>query len=150
MSRQDLTEQLHEAVDSILRKHDADVFEGYWELAKRALTGHPVRQFYIRVEEDYGNVAVLTDDAVADIEGDDKNERGHFGFHRISALSDVELYKERVPTIPDSDGAELVIVVNTMSSTAFGLYWVAKTEQESEYLLEFGRALVALLGGSSG
>lgn len=148
MSGQDLTEQLHKAVDSIVVEHDLEVLEEYWELAKHTLTGHPVRRFYARGEEGYANVAILTDGVVADIEGDDTDDQGHFAVCRISALSDVGFYKDQVPTVPDSDGAELVIVANTPADH-LDFYWIAKTEQEAEYLLDFGRSLVALIGGSS-
>ena len=148
MARQDLTEQLHKVVDSILSEHDLEVLEGYWELAKHTLTGHPVRRFYVRTEGGYGNVAILTDSVVADIDGDDTDEQGHFAVCRISALSDIGFYKEQVPTVPDSDGAELVIVANTPGDH-LEFYWIAKTEQEAEYLLEFGRSLLALIGGKS-
>ena len=148
MSRQDLTEQLHNVVDSILSEHDLEVLEEYWELAELALRGHPVRRFYVRTEGGCGNVAILTDSVVADIDGDDTDEQGHFAVCRISALSDIGFYKEQVPTVPDSDGAELVIVANTPGDH-LEFYWIAKTEQEAEYLLEFGRSLLALIGGKS-
>ena len=148
MSRQDLTEQLHKLVDSILVEHDLDVFEEYWGLAKQALSGHPVHRFYVQTEEGYANVAILTDGVVADIEGDDTEDEGFFTVYRINSLSRVGFYKEQVPTVPDSDGAELVIVANTPGDH-LEFYWIAKTEQEAEYLLEFGRSLLALIGGKS-
>ena len=150
MSGQDLTEQLHKAVDSIVVEHDLEVLEEYWELAKHTLTGHPVRRFYARGEEDYANVAILTDGVVADIEGDDTEDEGFLTVYRISSLSRVGFYKEQVPTVPDSDDAELVVTVHITGISDLELYWIAKTEPEAEHLLEFGRALVAQLGDSNG
>ena len=149
MSRQDLTEQLHKLVDSILVEHDLDVFEEYWGLAKQALSGHPVHRFYVQTEEGYANVAILTDGVVADIEGDDTEDEGFFTVYRINSLSRVGFYKEQVPTVPDSEEAELVMTVHITGISDLELYWIAKTEREAEYLLEFGRTLVALLVDSS-
>ena len=149
LARQDFTEQLHKVVASIVVEHDLDVLEKHWGLARQALSGHPVRRFYVRAEEGYANVAILTDGVVADIEGDDTEEEGHFTVYKITSLSRVGFYKEQVPTVPDSEEAELVMTVHITGISDLELYWIAKTEQEAEHLLEFGRTLVDLLVDSS-
>ena len=150
MAGQDFSEKLHKMVDSILSEHDLEVLEEYWELAKQALSGHPVRRFYVHTDDRYFNVAVLTDSIVADIEGDDREDEGSFAVYRVNSLSRVGFYREQVPTVPDSGEAELVLTVHITGISDLELYWMAKTEPEAEHLLNFGGALVAQLGNSNG
>ena len=150
MSEQDLTEQLHRVVDSISSEHDLEVLEEYWELARHALKGRPIRRFYVQAEKGYANVAILTDGVVADIEGDDREDEGSFAVYRINSLSRVGFYREQVPTVPDSGEAELVMTVHVTGISDLELYWIAKTEPEAEHLLDFGGALVAQLGDNNG
>ena len=149
MSGQDLTGQLHGVVNSISSEHDLRVLKEYWELAEHALKGQPVRQFYVRAEEGYANVAILTDGVVVDIEGDDTEDEGSFAGYNINSLTRVGFYREQVPTVPDSEEAELVVTVHITGISDLELYWIAKTEREAEYLLDFGSNLMALLASSS-
>ena len=150
MAGRDVSEQLSEKVDSILEEYDLDVLSGYWNLAKSVLTGHAVRRFYVQAGEGYGNIAILTDGMVVDVVGDEQDDEGYVAVHRISAFSGIDFYEEQVPTVPGSDDAELVVVTNTVGSDTLGLHWIATDEEESEYLLRFGRALVTSLADRGG
>ena len=150
VASKDVSEQLNKNVDSILEEYDLEVLSGYWDLAKRVLPGHTTRRFYVQAQEGYGNIAILTDDVVADVIGDDREDEGHVAVHRISAFSGIDFYKEQVPTVPGSDEAELVIVANAAGSDTLGLHWMANTDEEAKHLLEFGRSLMTSLAGSAG
>ena len=78
-----------------------------------------------------------------------RKKRAFSTVYKINSLSRVGFYKEQVPTVPDSEEAELVMTVHITGISDIELYWIAKTEQEAEHLLEFGRTLVALLVDSS-
>ena len=147
VANKDVSEQLNNKVDSILKEYSLDVLSDYWDLGKRVLAGHSISRFYVQAEEGYGNIAILTDDVVADIVGDDQDDQGHIAVHRISAFSGIDFYQEEVPTVPESGEAELVVVTNIAGSDVLGPYWIATTEEEAKHLLEFGRSLVTLLTG---
>ena len=148
MASKDVSEQLHKKVASIKEEYDLEVLSDYWDLGKRVLAGHSIRQFYVQAEADYGNVAVLTAGVVCDIVGNDQDDQGYVAVHRISAFSGVDFYEEQVPTVPGSEDAELVVVTDIAGNDELGPYWVATTPEEAGHLLQFGRSLVALLAGS--
>ena len=150
MATVDLTKQLHEAADDIASEDGYDVFEAYWELAKPLLNGLKVSCFYVREEEDYTNVGILAGEVVIDIEAIEDDDRGHISVYRIDAISSVSFYEDPVPTVPDSDNAELVVTANSMQGNELLVYWMAHDEDDASALLTFGSTLVKLLSVTRG
>ena len=142
-----LTEHLHEAIDDILDENDGVVFDSYWELAKPLFEGLRVHGFYVRAEEHYTNVGILAGGVVIDIEAVEDDEQGFVSVYTIDAISGVSFYEDSVPTVPDSENAELVMVANSKHSSEILVYWMAYTEEDAQHLAEFGKALITLFPG---
>ena len=63
------TEQLNSVVERNLEEYALDTLEDYWDLSREIIDELPVRGFYVHAEPGYGNVAILTDDLIVDIQG---------------------------------------------------------------------------------
>ncbi len=150
MATIDLTEQLHKTADEIANEDGYDVFEAYWELAKTLLDGLKVSCFYVREEENYTNVGILAGKVVIDMEAIEDDDRGHISVYRIDAISSFSFYEDPVPTVPDSENAELVVTANSMQGSELLVYWIAYDEDDASALLNFGSALVKLLSVTRG
>lgn len=142
MAGRDYTEQLNSVVESILEEYGLDTFKDYWNLSRAVIGNLQVRRFYVQAEPGYGNVAILTDDLLIDIEGENDEPPGSLSLHRISSISGVEFFDGPVADIPDTEEAQLVILAYAAGSEIVDLHWVAETEEEMSYLLLFGKALV--------
>lgn len=144
MAEPDYTEQLNSVIESVLEEHGLDTFEEYWNLAQEVLEDMPIRRFYVHAESGYGNVAVLTDSLLIDIDGDkdEEDSSGIFTITPIKTIGEVRFHEGSVPTIPASSDAELLLFVSVFGDTDIGRYWIADTEQERDYLVLFGKALI--------
>lgn len=144
MANSDLAKRLYEDIDDITEDDDCEVFSSYWELAKPLIDSLKVHKFYVRAEEGYTNVGILAGGVVIDIEAIEDDEQGFISVYRIDAISGVSFYEDSVPSVPDSDEAELVVVANSAHSNELLLYWMAHNQEDAKRLAEFGRALASL------
>ena len=64
-------------------------------------------------------------------------------FHPLESVSGIEIHAEPLRGLDASRGALLVVLAYRVGEEDIGLHWVAKTEQEKEYLLKFARVLVS-------
>lgn len=142
MAGQDYSEQLKSVVADILLEDDLDTFEEYWQLSQFVLGNTPIRRFYVRTDDGYANVALLTDDLIVDIEGEDDDSEGSLTLNPIRVIDSVRFHEGSVETIPKSSEALLVLFVSVFGSTDVGPYWIAYSEEESRYLTLFGKAVV--------
>lgn len=143
MAGQDYSDQLKSVVADILIEDDLDTFEEYWQLSQHIIENTPIRRFYVRTDDGYANVALLTDDLIVDIEGEeDDNSTGSLTFNPIRVIDSVRFHEGSVETIPESSEALLVLFVSVFGSTDVGPYWIAYSEEEYRYLTLFGKAVV--------
>lgn len=143
MAGRDHSEQLKSVVAEILVEDDLDTFREYWQLSQLILGNTPIRRFYVRTDEGYANIAILTDDLIIDIEGEeDDDSEGSLTFNPIRVIDSVSFHEGSVETIPKSSEALLVLFVSVFGSTDVGPYWIAYSEEESRYLTLFGKAVV--------
>ena len=143
MASRDHSEQLKSVVAEILVEDDLDTFREYWQLSQLILGNTPIRRFYVRTDEGYANIAILTDDLIIDIEGEeDDDSEGSLTFNPIRVIDSVSFHEGSVETIPKSSEALLVLFVSVFGSTDVGPYWIAYSEEESRYLTLFGKAVV--------
>ncbi|MCH7626330.1 MAG: hypothetical protein IIC83_10435 [Chloroflexi bacterium] len=142
MAGQDYSEQLKSVVADILLEDDLDTFEEYWQLSQFVLGNTPIRRFYVRTDDGYANVALLTNDLIVDIEGEDDDSEGSLTLNPIRVIDSVRFHEGSVETIPESSEALLVLFVSVFGSTDVGPYWIAYSEEESRYLTLFGKAVV--------
>ena len=148
MTKRDFSRQLHEYMDDIL--DDGDVIASYWKLAKPLFEDLNVHRFYVRAEDDYTNVGILAGGVVIDVEALEDDDHGHISVYRIDAISGVSFYEDPVPTVPDSDEAELVVTVSSTHGNEDLVYWMAYTEEDAQHLAEFGKALVSMFPDATG
>ncbi|MCH9010714.1 MAG: hypothetical protein IIC21_08830 [Chloroflexi bacterium] len=142
MAGRDHSEQLKSVVAEILVEDDLDTFREYWQLSQLILGNTPIRRFYVRTDDGYANVALLTDDLIVDIEGEDDDSEGSLTFNPIRVIDYVRFHEGSVETIPKSSEALLVLFVSEFGSTDVGPYWIAYSEEEYRYLTLFGKAVV--------
>ena len=143
MASRDHSEQLKSVVAEILVEDDLDTFREYWQLSQLILGNTPIRRFYVRTDEGYANIAILTDDLIIDIEGEeDDDSEGSLTFNPIRVIDSVSFHEGSVETIPKSSEALLVLFVSVFGSTDVGPYWIAYSEEEYRYLTLFGKAVV--------
>ncbi len=143
MPGQDYTEQLKTVVADMLLDDDLDTFEEYWHLSQLILGNVPIRRFYVRTNNGYANVALLTDDLIVDIEGEEEDDSGgSLTLNPIRVIDSVRFHEGSVETIPESSEALLVLFVSVFGSTDIGPYWIAYSDEESRYLTLFGKAVV--------
>ncbi len=148
MTKTDYRKQLENVMETVLDEYDLDELESYWDLGNTILGEAPVRRFYVHVEEGYGNVAVLTDTLVLDMEGETDGAEGGLVAHRVRGLGEVSFYEHPIPTIAGSAGAQLVVVASAIGSDEIGSHWIANTDEEYDYLVSFGQALVEAIANS--
>ncbi len=148
MATIDLTQELHKAADNIANEDGYEVFAAYWALAKPLFDGLKVYYFYVREEEDYTNVGILAGGIIIDIEALEDDDRGHVSVYKIDAVSSVSFYEDPVPTVPDSENADLVVTANSMQGNEILAYWMAYDEGDAAELAEFGRTLIALFSNT--
>ncbi len=143
MAGQDYSEQLKSVVTNILNEDDLDAFDEYWQLSQLILGDTAIRRFYVRTDDGYANVAILTDRLIVDVEGEeDEESTGSLTFNPISVIESVRFHEGSIETIPESTDAQLVLFVSVLGATDVGPYWLAYTDEESKYLSLFGKALV--------
>lgn len=143
MPSHDYTELMETVVKRAIEENGLEAFEKYWDLSRELTKGLPVRAFYVVTDEDYGNLAILTDRSIIDIEADDDDDSiGYISVTAIESIAKVHFRAGPVQTIPNSEDAQLTMVLSMMGATGTGPYWIAETDAELEHLTRFGAALM--------
>ena len=152
MTTPDQRKQLNAVVESILERREPTRFGESWEMAAETLGRLPVRGFYVSADQGYANVAIMADGLLVDVEGDDEGDdgRGSVSVRRLGAVTGVDLFGGPVEGIPESEEAQLVLMVYVEGGETVDLHWVAYTDEERGRLLQFGGAVIDAITGDSG
>ena len=159
MVASDYSKTLVAYVDDILKEYDAGIFHEYWELSRRVLGDLPIRKFYVHLGSSnpgyfgriaYLNVAIVCDNLVADTEGTIRksnepyvsNDQGGFVITPLKSIESIEFHKGSISTIRESSNAKLILIASILGDSTMGKYWIANTDDEYSYLVEFGKALM--------
>ena len=149
MADRDDTAKLLKAVERILAENELEAFEDCWKLGGELIEGMLVRAFYACSEDSYANLAVLTDGLIVDIESEeDDDSPGHVTVISVKSIAEVHFHEGPVHTIPDSEEAQLTVVLSMVGATDAGPYWTAETNAEREHLLRFAKALLSTVNAS--
>ena len=144
----DYTKQMLAAVERAIEENELEAFEEYWDLAKELVDDLPIRAFYVVADDGYGNVAIITDRSIIDIEADDDDDDlGYISVTTIESIAKVHFRAGPVPTLPDSEDAQLTIILSITGATGSGPYWIAETDDECKHLTRFGAALMGAING---
>ena len=152
MSTRDLSAQLNRIVAKAIEEHELESFEEYWGLYEEMAKVNSVKAFFVRIEKqngrsvlrrgDYCNVAIIGDGLLIDIEADDSDDSGNLFVQPLRSISRVSVQNGPLQNLSHSQGASLVVISSRIGEEHVGPYWVAKTDEEEEYLLKFAQALV--------
>ena len=149
MADRDDTAKLFKAVERILEEGDLEVFAECWNLGRELLEGLPVRAFYACSEDSYANLVILTDGLIIDIEAEeDDDSPTDLAVISLKPVAEIHFHEGPVHTIPDSEDAQLTLVLLMVGATDAGPYWTAGTNAEREHLVRFGKALLNAVNGS--
>ena len=128
MAERDDTEKLLKAVERILEENELEAFAECWNLGKELIEGLPVRAFYVCNDGSYANLAVLTDGLIIDIETEEDDDNlGDLTVISIKSIAEVHFREGPVHTIPDSEEAQLTLVLSMVGATDAGPYWIAES-----------------------
>ena len=146
MPSRDYSEQMQSVVKRTIEENELAAFEKYWDLSKELIEGLPVRAFYLVTGEGYGNLAVLTDQSIIDIEADDDDDTvGYISTITVKSIARVHFRPGPVQTIPNTEDAQLTIVLSMIGAAGTGPYWFAETDSEARHLTRFGVVLVHVI-----
>ena len=90
----------------------------------------------------YYNVAILGDDKLVDIEGDDTGGTGYVSVQSLASIGAIVLREGQIEGFVRSQGASLVVYTRLVGETSSGPYWVARTTPEVDRLIRFATFLV--------
>ena len=148
MPGSDYTKQMETVVERTIEENELEAFEEYWDLSKELIAGLPVRAFYLAADEGYGNLAIITDRSIIDIEADDDDDDlGYISVTTVESIAKVHFRAGPVPTLPNSEDAQLTIILSLAGATGSGPYWIAETDAEYQHLKRFGAALMGAING---
>ena len=100
-----------------------------------------MRAFYACSEDSYANLVMFTDGLIIDIETEeDDDSPGNLTVISLKAVAEIHFHEGPVHTIPDSEDAQLTLVLSMVGATDAGPYWIAETNAEREHLVRFGKA----------
>ena len=150
MTSRDHSEQLDRIIEQEIEGNGLHAFGRYWDLYKRTANISIIRRFFVRTEPrllggGYCNVAIIGDDILVDIEGDDNDNSGALSLHLLKSISGVVVHSGSLPGVASSQGASLVVLAEREGVTELGFHWVAKTTEEEERLLGFTEFLVQVV-----
>ena len=149
MTDRDDTAKLLKAVERILEEDDLEGFAECWSLGRELLEGLPVRAFYACNEDSYANLAILADGLIVDIETEEDDDSPvNLTVISLKAVAEIHFHEGPVHTIPDSEDAQLTLVLSMVGATDAGPYWIAETNAEREHLVRFGKALLKTVNAS--
>ena len=144
MSQPNQSQRLDATVEDLLQSYNPNTFRRYWELYRRAVPLTEIRAFFVCVDPvtSYYNVAILGDDKLVDIEGDDTGGTGYVCFQSLTGIGAVVLREGQIEGFSRSQGASLVMLTRLVGETSVGPYWVARTTPEVDRLTRFATFLV--------
>ena len=150
MSGPDRSDLLEQIVEKAIEEHKLVKFAEYWELYRNTADISSIQRFFVRTKANtdpffggaYCNVAIIGDGLLVDIEGDDSQSSGGLRIESLETVSSVIFHVGSLPGLRNSQNASLVVIADQVGETGVGLHWVAKTEEEEEHLVQFGRSLV--------
>ena len=146
MPGSDYTKQMETVVKRIIEENELEAFEEYWELSRELIAELPVRAFYLAADDGYGNLAIVTDRSIIDIEADDDDDDlGYISVTTVESIAKVHFRAGPVQTIPNSEDAQLTIILSITGATGSGPYWIAETDSELKHLTRFGAALMTVI-----
>ena len=146
MPGSDYTKQMETVVKRIIEENELEAFEEYWELSRELIAELPVRAFYLAADDGYGNLAIVTDRSIIDIEADDDDDDlGYISVTTVESIAKVHFRAGPVQTIPNSEDAQLTIILSITGATGSGPYWIAETDAELKHLTRFGAALMTVI-----
>ena len=124
--------------------HGLNTLRRYWDLCNQANRVEDVKAFYCFTtnEPKYGNVAIIVDGKLIDVEGDDSDGSGYVAIRDLSSIAAVHLRLAPIDGYKRSQDAVLAVVTRLVGESNAGPYWVAVTPQDEEHLLQFADALV--------
>lgn len=149
-------------VEDILKEQGkGGTFQNYWEISRDTIGKLPVRKFYVHTRQTnmafygrvtYLNVAILTDGLVIDIEGNiTTNSLVSFSYPdasdgftvtHLKSIGTVKFQNGPIKTLRETSNAQLVLSAQVIGEDGIGAYWIAITDNEYDYLVEFGKALI--------
>lgn len=141
-------DNLFRTVGRMTEEHELGTFALYWSLYQDAVDVSNVQRFYVMVEPQpnsnggYCNVAVIGDGLIVDVEGNDEQSSGDLSVYTLDSLIGVSVHAGALPGLPNTQDAILIVMVGQSSAPDAGLYWMAKTAEARERLIEFADALV--------
>ena len=137
------SQSLRASVSEMIGQYGFSTFSRYWNLCNRAERIEDVEAFYCfaTAEPKYGNVAIITDGKVIDVEGDDSVGSGSVVIRELSSIAAVYLREAPIEGYKRSVGASLVVSTRLVGESNAGPYWVAVTAQQEERLVQFASAL---------
>lgn len=133
---------LSEEIRRHCRDQSLDELPRYWDMARRLLGDALIKSAFVKLQEDYGNVAVLTEDFLVDIEGDDEQETGFVTFYHVGQFDTWSLLWGPLDELDESDKNTLVLTMSSASEgEVIGPYWTASDEDLHKRLIEFATAV---------
>lgn len=147
MTTRNYSTQLARIVEQAIEDNNLQTLEQYWELYQRTGEISNVQAFFFRTEigrfsGGYGNVAIIGDGLLVDIEVNDSRNTGSLTLRSLDSVVEVMVHAGPLPGLPDSQGASLVVVTEVAGQADAGPHWVATTPGEEDYLLRFAGVLV--------
>lgn len=141
-------DNLFRIVEKAIEEHGFGTFAKYWELYEETVDVSDVQRFYFTMEPQwhgnggYCNVAIIGDGLLVDVEGDDTRRSGGLNMQTLDSVTRVSAHAGALPGIPNAQGATLIIMTDRANEHNVGIYWVAKTDEDQERLIQFTSTLV--------
>ncbi len=149
MPEHDYTGQMKTAIERIISDDAPEDFEEQWSFLENLLGNLPVRGFYAVNDDDYVNVAILTDKSIIDVEVSEDTVRPvNISITPINSIAEVRFTRGPVQTIADSKDSQLTVVLSSIGATDTGQYWWAEDDDEEKRLTRFGAALMQVINRS--
>ena len=150
MTSQPPAQRLKDAIAKIFALNTTTEFQGYWELYERTAKVSEIQELFVRIDADTGycNVAIMGEGRIADIEGNFDGSSGSLHTFPLSSVNDIVFHYGPLPSFSRARGASLVMLVDLTGQGESGPYWAARTLDEKEQLIEFGRSLVQYISHS--
>jgi hypothetical protein len=149
MPERDYTEQMKTAIERIVSDDAPEDFEEQWSFVENLLGDLSVRGFYAVNDDDYVNVAILTDKSIIDVEVSEDTVRPvNISITLINSIAEVRFSRGPIQTIADSEDSQLTVVLSLIGATDTGQYWWAEDDDEERRLTRFGAALMQVINRS--
>lgn len=121
-----------------------ETFASYWKVAVEVVGEETVHSYFETYEKGYGNVAILTDGFIIDVEGDDEDGTGVVGVFDLRRIDSVGLLQGPVDFIEDTNANSLTLVTN-LTDEPSGPWWTTDDEAEKATLRRFAKAALERL-----